>query len=227
MDRMADAAARGTDVRGSGWATALLWVGWTAAVVCLAYALNGITQAHGSVSVPVAVTHTAPGTGASSSQLTIPGVEVENGWFSPAPIAGVRPAGADGEVTLTAWGSTRAEQALARGDWVVGGLGLLVIAMLLAPVLNSIARGEPFAPGNARRLVLVGTTLAATGLMAPALPAWAGWLVLERTGLAATGRFDPAGGIEPLPLVTAALLVVLAGAFRVGERLARDTEGLV
>lgn len=227
MDRTTDAAAQGSDVRGSGWAMAVLWVGWVAAVVCLAYALNGITQAHGPVSVPVAVANSDPGVGESPSQLTLPGVEVENGWLGPAPIAGVRLAGVDGQVTLTAWGSTWAEQALARGDWVVGGIGLLVIAILLAPVLSSIARGEPFAPGNARRLVLVGTALAATALMVPALPAWAGWLVLERTGLVATGRFGLAGGLEPLPLLTAALLVVLAGAFRVGERLARDTEGLV
>ena len=177
--------------------------------------------------MPGAVAHTDPGAGGDSTELTIPGVKVHDGWLSPAPIGAVRLAGVDGEVTLTAWGSTRAEQTLARGGWLVGGLGLLVMAILLAPVLDSIAHGEPFAPGNARRLVLVGVTLAVTALLVPALPAWAGWLVLERTGLADTGRFTLAGGLEPLPILTAALLVVLAGAFRRGEQLARDTQGLV
>ena len=53
MARTTIAAALGRDVRGSRWATALLWAAVAAAVVCLVYDLNGITQAHAFVTVPV------------------------------------------------------------------------------------------------------------------------------------------------------------------------------
>jgi hypothetical protein len=148
-------------------------------------------------------------------------------WIAGARPDGISSSGVDGRVTVAAWGSTRVEQLLGRGDWLVRGIGLLVGALALRPVLLSICSGRPFARGNARRIAVVAGTVAVVGIVAPLLPEIAGQLVLERTGLARTGAFAAVPGVSPEQLLVAALVLVVAAAFRAGETMARDVDGLV
>lgn len=224
---MADQDSQAPRARGSALALVLLWLGVVAAVVGVGYNVNGMTQARASVRVPVGVVPEVTADGPVTVQVGLSGVEVDDGWLAPAPVPGVHSGALEGELELVAWDSTRLEQALGRGDWLVGGLGLLAVAILLKPVLDAIARGTPFRPGNATRLVATAAAVAVVGVVAPLLPALAGGLVLARTGLAGTGRLAMTGGIDLPPLLVAAVLLALAGAFRRGEQLARDTEGLV
>jgi hypothetical protein len=186
-----------------------------------------MTQSPAYVKVPVTLVSAEPGSGWGNVQLQVPGVEVPDGWIAGARPEGLLPSGADGRVTVAAWGSTRVEQLLDRGDWLVRGIGLLVGALALRPVLLSISSGRPFALGNARRIAVVAGAIAVVGLVAPLLPEIAGQLVLERTALASTGAFVLAPGVSPEPLLVAALVLVVAAALRAGETMARDVDGLV
>ena len=208
-------------------AGALVWIGVLGAVIGVGYDVNGMTQAPATIKVPVAVAQIEVGAGWGNTELGVPGVAPVDGWLAPSRVNGMRLDNVDGELTLAAWGSTRVEQALGRGDWLLGGLGMLVAAILLEPVLRSTALGRPFAPGNAGRLLGTAGVVASVGTVAPLLPAAAGALVLARTGLGDSGHLVAAGSLDPFPLLVAAVLAVIAEAFRRGERLARDTEGLV
>lgn len=215
-----------------GWVRGLsglvLTIGIVAGVWGVLYTVNGMTQAPATVTVPVTLAVPSDGSRAHVA-VEVPGVTVPEGWFAGATPQGGRVSagtgGPDGDLMLAAWGSTRAEQALARGSWLVGGLGALVGALALAPVLGSIAAGRPFAPGNARRLVVLAATIAVAGVLAPLLPQVAGALVLARTGLAGPRFAGPSLHVEPL--LVAALVLAVAAAFRAGERLTDDVAGLV
>src|SRR5450830_157782 len=206
-------------------ATLLLFLGVAAALWGTAYTVNGMTQAPATVKVPVTLVAARHGSGWGNVPLQLPGVEVPKGWIAGARPDGVLPSGTDGRVTVAAWGSTRVEQLLGRGDWLIGGVGLLIGTLALRPVLLSISSGRPFARGNARRIAVVAGTVAVVGIVAPLLPEIAGQLVLERTGLARTGAFAAVPGVSPEQLLVAALVLVVAAAFRAGETMARDADG--
>ena len=203
-------------------------LGWAAGVLGVAYAVNGATQAPAWVRVPVTLAATPDHAG--PVEVHVDGISVPDGRLTGPPPSGAsfsvagQPTG-DSALTLAAWGSTRVEQLLARGQWLVGGLGVLVGALALAPLLGSIADGYPFAPGNAR-LVVLAVTIAVAGVLAPLLPQIAGFLVLDRTGLAGPA-FMATPSVELTPLLVGALILAVAAAFRAGERMADDVRGLV
>lgn len=213
-------------IRGlAGWLVAL---GAIAALWGLAYTANAATQAPATVRVPVAVVDTVQGTsGWGDVHVEVDGVQVPDGWLSGSRPAGLYPQAVDGRLSLAAWGSTRTEQVLSRADWLVTGLGLLAGAALLHPLLIDVASGRPFAQGNARRLTALAGVVAGTGTLAPLLPVEAARLVLTRTGLDSNPALTPGSGFTPVPLLVGALVLVLAVAFRAGEQLTRDTDGLV
>ncbi|MCL3862737.1 hypothetical protein [Actinotalea sp. K2] len=197
------------------------------------YVANGATQARGWVKVPVALLG-APdsGGGWGNSRVVVPGVEVAGGWF-----AGARPVGAegvagptggtDGVLTLAAWDSTVLEQVLGRGDWLVAGLGLLVGGLTLRRVLLAIASGRPFAGGTSRHLLVAAGAIAVAGFLAPLLPQLAGLLVLDRVGLAGQGQFSTGLLYSVEPVLVAAVVAAVAVAFRAGEQMTREMDGLV
>lgn len=124
--------------------------------------------------------------------------------------------------------STYREWALARGDDLVNGLLVGVSALLLWRVVGSVGRGEPFARGNAARIAVVAGAVAVSGFAAPLLPLAATNLVLARLGVQVPGgALEPSFDPDLAPLLLIAVLVVLAEVFRQGERLARETDGLV
>ena len=203
-------------------------LGWAAGVLGVAYAVNGATQAPAWVRVPVTLAATPDHAG--PVEVHVDGISVPDGRLTGPPPSGASFSVAgqptvDSALTLAAWGSTRVEQLLARGQWLVGGLGVLVGALALAPLLGSIADGYPFAPGNAR-LVVLAVTIAVAGVLAPLLPQIAGFLVLDRTGLAGPA-FLATPSVEVAPLLVGALVLAAAAAFRAGERMADDVRGLV
>ncbi|MGY4643345.1 hypothetical protein [Cellulomonas sp. URHB0016] len=199
-------------------AGAVALLGWGAALLGAAYAVNGATQAPATVKVPVLLA-AGPSAGWGNVPLTVPGVEVPDGWVSGAQPTGFATGATDGRVTIAARGSTRVEQVLARGQELVGGLACLAGALLLEPVLRAIAAGRPFAPGGARRVGWLAAVVAVAGVVGPLLPQLAGLLVLDRTGLAGGPAF--AGGVESStgPLLVAALVLVVAVVLAAGERL--------
>ncbi|MFI2752164.1 hypothetical protein ACGIF2_01875 [Cellulomonas sp. P22] len=188
-------------------ARALTALGWGAGVWGVLYAINGATQAPAAVRVPVTLLAApgAPATGAVTAAFTVP-----DGWLD----------GSGSRLTLRLWGSSVPEQVLSRGDVLLGGLALLVLALAVGPVLRSIAAGDPFAVGNPRRLMVAAGAIVVGGAVAPFLPQIAAAQVIARAGLSA--HLAPVHTFPLAPLVTAALVLVLVPVFRAGTALTRS-----
>jgi hypothetical protein len=205
--------------RGFRWVGRLLAVaGIAAAVAGPAYAVNGATQAPGAVEVTAALRPDREAMEPFQREDVLAGDQAADGVLVLD----------DGEVVVSAAGSTVPEQLLARGDSALLGLTVGAAALLLLPVLTSIREGEPFRPGHARRFSVLAGVVAVYGVAGPLLPAAATSSVLHRTGLSQTRVLEPDGAIFGLlPFVVVVGLLVLAEAFRRGEQLADDVEGLV
>ena len=190
-------------------------VGVLAALAGPLYAINGATQAHAAVEVPVEL-RGGPGL-LSGAQLGLP--------------EGVRllPLGDGVSTQLSAWDSTVVEQLLARGDAAVLGIAVGLGAWLLRPVLDSVAAGRPFGTGSSRRLAALAAVVAVAGSIGPLLPQFGTLAVLDRLDLVGPDSpFVTEVTVAFLPIVVgASLLLVLAEAFRQGERIDSDVEGLV
>jgi Protein of unknown function (DUF2975) len=194
-------------------------IGIAAAVAGPVYAVNGATRAGAAVEVPVEL-DAEEATEAARIPLPVPGLP--DGARVSAPDQG-------SELELSAWDSTVAEQLLSRGDAALLGLAVGLGAWLLRPVLASIAVGRPFGTGNARRLAGLAVVLVTAGEIGPLLPQFGALTVLDRLDLVGPGSPFVMGirfSIGPV-LLGGLLLLVLAEAFRQGERLSEDVEGLV
>lgn len=187
-------------------------------IASVLYAVNGMTQAGAAVEVPVALADGGAATSRDASQAWVPveGLPPLTYVFAPSD-----------SLTLSAWGSTRVEQLLARGETLLLGLGLAAAALLLRPVLSSISSGRPFAEGNARRLGLLAAVVLVVGYVGPLLPQLATLLVLDRLALEPGQPFTWSLTFTFLPLVMGALVLAVAEAFRRGEAITADVEGLV
>lgn len=203
-------------------AALLLLVGVVAAVGGVAYAVNGATQAPGTVSVPVGIEPPEwPGTGRSGPvYVEVDGVELPERTLLRTVDGGL--------VLVDANGVSRWIGFLARGDAALGGLAVGLCAVLLAPVVRSIAVGEPFRRGNAARIGGTAGTVLLAGMVAPLLPQLAGLAVLDGLGLGrADDPFVLGFGFDLAPVAFSALLFVVAEAFRRGTQIADDAVGLV
>ncbi len=200
-------------------------VGVVAAVAGPAYAVNGATKAPAYVEVTAELRPEGRELDAFGTLDRFERGDVLTPEQVEQASAQVRD---DGTVVVAAWGSTVGEQLLARGDSALLGLVVGAAALLLVPVVGSISAGEPFRRGNARRLAVLAGVVLVHGVVAPLLPAAATSSVLHRTGLSELEVFEPDGAtFGLLPFVVVVGLLVLAEAFRRGEQLADDVEGLV
>jgi hypothetical protein len=197
-------------------------VGIVGLVAGVAYSLNGLTHTSAEVVVPVQL---LPGQGSP--------VQAYDPDQVPIIVAGlpdlVHVHGDATQLALTAWDSTFLEQFLGRADSLLLGLGVAVGAFLLLPLLRSVQSGRPFAAGNAARVGGLAVVVLAVGLGGPFLANLGASLVLQRLGLNGPDAVTtPAGYPSLIPvLLTAALLATLAEAFRRGEQLTADVDGLV
>jgi hypothetical protein len=127
------------------------------------------------------------------------------------------------------WASTLTEQLASRADEALAGLASLAGAILLSRLLQSIAEGRPFQPGNARRIATIAALIAVVGTITSQLPGLATHLVLNRIDM--VGANSLVSTTEPSislgPLLYAALLLVTAECFRRGAELAHEVDGLV
>lgn len=198
-----------------------------------AYWINGLTQATTPVHVPVQYDGTREGAAPPAYEYTLDAVRLP----LPADLAGrddgTRPsiqltAGND-ELDLAAGEATLPEWMLTRGDRLLSALALGVGALLLWRVIGSVGEGRPFVRGNAARIRGLACAVAVGGLVAPLLPLMASSMVLGRLGVAMPGGplRPPVIDLDLTPLLLIGVLLALAEAFRRGERLARETDGLV
>ncbi|MBD8058149.1 hypothetical protein IC607_04100 [Cellulomonas sp. JH27-2] len=202
-------------------------VGVVAAVWGVVVCAYGMTRTGSTVTAPVHVS-SDDGSGLGRPEVHLDGVTVPEAWLAPGGGRAGVAAGSDGTLTIVADESTWYEQLLSRGDTLVYGIGLLVGALMLAPVLRWIGRGRAFAPGNARRISAVAATIAVAGTLAPILPDVAGQLVLRRLAVPAGNGDAFAFGltIELVPTLVAVLVLAVAAAFSAGEQLERQAKAM-
>lgn len=205
--------------------------GLVAIVAAPVYWVNGVTQAGAALRVPVVVVRSADAVDGSAVRPADVAVDLPVGTsvVSTSEVPPPQLSATNTDLELLAAGSTSAEWALARGGdllwWGAAGVG----ALLLRRVVTRVGEGRPFARGTARCIAGSAVCVLVASQLAPVLPAWAAALVLERLGMAgAGGALSPSWQVLDVgSLLVVGLLLALAEAFRQGERLARDAEGLV
>ena len=198
----------------------LLFAGIVAAVGGVGDAINGATQAPATVTVPISL-DADDGTPRGPIPVSVDDVVVPDG---------ARLQVAENGLLLVAEfaDASRWTGFIARGDAALIGLGFGACALLLVPVVNAVAAGDPFRRSNAARIGWTGAIVGVVGMVAPMLPNFA--------ALAVSSGFDAAGDGNPFavvfgaglaPIGVAALIFVVAEAFRRGTQMSADTAGLV
>lgn len=203
-------------------AALLMIVGVAAAIAGVGYAVNGATQAPATVAVPVSLqVDDSLRDSADLVPVRVDGVDLPDGNRLHAIDGGLRLVATSGEVSrLTGF--------LARGDVAALGLAFGVCALLLVPVINAVAAGEPFRRGSAARIGWTAGIVLFAGVLAPMLPQLAAVMVLDKAGLLGPGNpFVVGFGFDLAPIGLSALIFVVAEAFRRGTQIAADAAGLV
>jgi len=150
-------------------------------------------------------------------------------YLATADAPGTEFTAEEGRLELTVPEPTTAERVLGSAGDVVLGLALAACAVLLRPVLMSIADGRPFAGRNARRLAVLAMVALLAVVLVPYFPKFAAMNALDRLGLTSADSpflFGMELSLAPAILFPLAFLVI-AEAFRHGEKLYHDVEGLV
>jgi hypothetical protein len=214
-----------------------LVVAVTVSIGGIAFAVNGATQAHGYITVPVQVR--------SMDRLRIPltdgaGTDTEHPLRQSAEVSGILlrlpgPPGSSsleadtGTLRLTSWDSTVVEQLAGRGDVALVGVCAGLGALLLRTLLLSIAARRPFRSGNAARLGAIAGLIMVAAVSTEVFPYVAGDLVLTRLGLG--GPDSPVIAPPALslglvaPLLLALVVLAFAEGFRQGAESVRAVEG--
>jgi hypothetical protein len=190
---------------------ALLVVGVVAALWALGSAIFAIVQA---------VTEAASGT--ITLQLTqSPGYESFG-----VPLAGGNVAtGTIAVVDVTIPGLDPAPIIVHTAALIVIALAHLVLAATAYVLARGLLRGDPFTRLMSRQLFASAVALLLIVVVGQLLTWWASALAIASTPN--LRYLSPLSPIDPLMITIALALILIAGAFRYGERLQHETEGLV
>lgn len=154
-----------------------------------------------------------------------PGVEVLLDGASRAELAGTRSL----DLALAVDDLPASLRVLAALPMALAATLTALGAFVLRRVLVDIASGRPFAPANPQRIALLAVLAVASALLPGLVASGATIAVLEHLGVA--GPDGPFGftilQVSSTPLLLAAVLGVVAGVFRHGQRLTDDVAGLV
>jgi hypothetical protein len=108
---------------------------------------------------------------------------------------------------------------------IVIALAHLVLAAAAYLLARGILRDAPFSRLISRQLFAAAAALVAIAVVGQLLLWWASLLAISR--FSTLSKLSPEPAINPLVITIALALVLVAGTFRYGERLQRDTEGLI
>ena len=198
----------------------LLLAGIVAGVGGVAYAVNGATQAPATVTVPISI-EAEDGRPQHRLPVSVDDVVVPDGARLQVAEDGL-------QLVTDGRHASRITGFLARGDAALLGLGFGACALLLAPVIEAVAAGDPFRRSNAARIGWTGAIVGVVGMIAPILPNLAAFAVMTSFDTAdGANPFAVVFDLEPTPIAIAALIFVLAEAFRRGTQISADTAGLV
>lgn len=113
------------------------------------------------------------------------------------------------------------------GAVLIAALAAIIVAAALMRVAFAVRRGRVFTGGATRALTVIAATLTVAVFSWPIVDGMGRQHAVQSLGI----RFETLSMLDLLPLLpillAAVAAAVLAGAFAQGERLQRDTEGLV
>lgn len=102
----------------------------------------------------------------------------------------------------------------------------VAIALAIAYLCWRLYKGNPFVASVTRAVWLAAASLAIGSLLSQALLGFASWTAIDDLRLDAAA-FPLELSIDLVPILAGLALLLIASAFEFGERLQRDTEGLV
>lgn len=192
-----------TTTRASG-ALDLVVYGVAASLTALAVAVYRITEIVSPAGPAVTV-----GADAASAALRLPAGAAVDAVVVRAPDLGVR-----GRAWMIA-------------AVLIAALAAVIVAAALMRVAFAVRRGRVFTGGATRALAVIAGTLTVAVFAWPIVDGMGRQHAVQSLGI----RFETLSMLDLLPLLpillAAVAAAVLAGAFAQGERLQRDTEGLV
>lgn len=183
------------------------------AAVTLGAGAIAVATALGSGSVELALPASAAlpaGTIGDPDAAGIP--RILNGTFTTATV-GIADLGAAPRVLV----------ALGAG---FAALTQVAIALAIAYLCWRLYKGNPFVASVTRAVWLAAASLAIGSLLSQALLGFASWTAIDDLRLDAAA-FPLELSIDLVPILAGLALLLIASAFELGERLQRDTEGLV
>jgi len=113
---------------------------------------------------------------------------------------------------------------LALPELIAAVLALVVIVQLVR-LVRTLRAGDPFVPGNARRLTIIALAIIVGGALLPLTTAVTTDLLQKDTAAEAFVVFSTS--LNALPFLIGLLVAALAEFFRRGAKLREDTAGLV
>lgn len=137
---------------------------------------------------------------------------------------GVHISGLGGSVRAIVKGASAGTTALYVAATLVGLLTQFALGALALRMLSRFRAGRPFDRSAWRDVAASSIAVLAVGVVSQLLAWWSRISVIGESG---GSRFSSAFVFEPLTVTIALALALVAVAFRSGERLQRDNEGLV
>lgn len=132
--------------------------------------------------------------------------------------------GGAGPVAVSVTGLSSAATALHLVVSVVAVLPQLALGVVAVRLLRRMMQEAPFAGPLAREAVVAAAAL----LVIATVGSFLGWVEQIVIGAeSGSGGFTPTFVVDPLLVTSGLVLLLIAAVFRSGERLQRDTEGLV
>lgn len=100
----------------------------------------------------------------------------------------------------------------------------LVLALVAVRLIRRLLAGRVFARAAARDAAVAAIALLAIGTISQMLAWWSRVVIVDESG---GGTFSRRFDFDPLAVTGGLVLLLVAAVFRIGERIQRDTEGLV
>lgn len=136
-----------------------------------------------------------------------------------------------GETTfagLSIVGLSTAARLLLGGGTLILALVQVLVAVAVIALCRQLLAGRPFAPALGRLLAVVAVVILAGGMIGQALYGFGNFQVAAELNADPTGtEFPMRMHLDSTPFVVGIVVALIAAAFRVGERLQTETDGLV
>ena len=136
-------------------------------------------------------------------------------------------------MVLTASGLDVVTRVLVAVEVVITTAVIVTLLVMVARLAQQSIAAEPFSPRLGRLLVIGGSVLAAGSIAAQVASTFSGaranelLFAVQSDPLTGSSYVPPMWTVDLLPIGIGLALIVIAGLIRNGERLQRDTKGLV